>query len=265
MKFAVVEGERREAQTGLSAECPICGAGMIAKCGRYRIWHWAHRGIRTCDSWWESETEWHRAWKNHFPKGWQEVIHPSKTGEKHIADVKTEAEVVLEFQHSFLSRDERESRERFYQKMVWIVNGRRRKRDKTQFFASLRAPLEVYPKLPIYSVSLGASALLRDWGATRVPVYFDFGTDEKGDTSSFDTTALWRLNSRSRDGRAYLSPVTRTEFLRVHLEGQPFEEMCTEAIGRAVADYLMRQALRLRPFTGFDQYLDRRQRVRRHF
>ena len=39
MKLAIVEGERREAQPGLSAECPACGAAMIAKCGPDRVWH----------------------------------------------------------------------------------------------------------------------------------------------------------------------------------------------------------------------------------
>ena len=36
MKFALVEGERREARPGLSAECPVCGAAMVARCGRVR-------------------------------------------------------------------------------------------------------------------------------------------------------------------------------------------------------------------------------------
>jgi competence protein CoiA len=125
VKFAVVDGERQEAQPGLSGECPGCGNAMIAKCGPLRVRHWAHQGIRTCDHWWESETEWHRTWKNNFPKGWQEIIRTSEHGEKHIADVKTERGVVLEFQHSFVSREERESREAFYQNMVWVVDGRR--------------------------------------------------------------------------------------------------------------------------------------------
>src|SRR5262249_54087915 len=97
MKFAVVEGERREAQRGLSAKCPVCGDAMIAKCGEIRDWHWSHRVTRTCDRWWEPETEWHRNWKNQFPEHWQEIIQRSDDGEKHIADVKTDRGIVLEF------------------------------------------------------------------------------------------------------------------------------------------------------------------------
>lgn len=74
MKFAVVEGERQEAQPGLSGKCPFCGDAMIAKCGQVRDRHWSHRGTRKCDPWWEPETEWHRAWKNQFPRDWQEFM-----------------------------------------------------------------------------------------------------------------------------------------------------------------------------------------------
>jgi competence protein CoiA len=136
VRFAVVEGERREAQPGQLAKCPHCGGAVIAKCGDHRVWHWAHQGSHTCDPWWESETEWHRAWKDHFPKSWQE-IRRSKDGEMHIADVMTEGGMVIEFQHSYLRREEREARESFYQKMVWVVNGRRLKLDRARFFKSL--------------------------------------------------------------------------------------------------------------------------------
>jgi competence protein CoiA len=88
MKLAVVEGERREAQPGLLAKCNDCGHTVRARCGEHNIWHWAHIGVRNCDTWWEPETEWHRAWKNHFPEDWQEIIRRSEDGEKHIADVR---------------------------------------------------------------------------------------------------------------------------------------------------------------------------------
>jgi competence protein CoiA len=200
MKLAVVEGEqRREAQPTLSATCPVCGDAMIAKCGQLRVWHWAHRGTRTCDHWWEPETEWHRAWKNLFPEGCQEIIQTSKDGEKHIADVKTEHGVVLEFQHSSLGRDERESREIFYQNMVWVVNGRRRARDRAQFFASLDAAIVVNREPRIVLVPSNG-ALLRDWRSSRVPVYFDFGDGEPGDARRVDKPVLWQLSPRSPNG-----------------------------------------------------------------
>ena len=132
-------GARVEAQPGLSATCPRCKSAMLPKCGELKAWHWAHRGVRNCDPWWESETEWHRQWKDQFPADWQEIIRRAPDGEKHIADVLTDQEVVLEFQHSPLRREEREARESFYGKMVWVVDGKRRMRDRARFFASLGA------------------------------------------------------------------------------------------------------------------------------
>jgi competence protein CoiA len=79
-----------------------------------------------CDPWWENESLWHRAWKEHFPRDWQEVSHVNPvTGEKHIADVKNEFGLVIEFQRSTLSEIERVSREVFFQDMIWIVDGSR--------------------------------------------------------------------------------------------------------------------------------------------
>ena len=89
MKFAVVEGSRREAEPGLSGECPNCDSALVAKCGERRVWHWAHRATLHCDHWWENQTEWHRTWKNEFPAEWQEIVHRTNNGERHIADVKT--------------------------------------------------------------------------------------------------------------------------------------------------------------------------------
>jgi competence protein CoiA len=266
MKFADVEGVRREAQRGLPAKCPVCGNAMVAKCGRHRVHHWAHRGIRTCDHWWESETEWHRVWKNHFPEGCQEFVHTSEDGEKHIADVKTDRGVVLEFQHSHLRREERESRENFYPSMVWVVDGQRRARDRARFFASLHAAKVVCREPPIVSVPVlwNECALLRDWYPSRVSVYFDFGDSEPGDTARFDEPTLWRLNPGGQNGRAYLSPVPKSLFLKMHLEGLPFDERaCTETIDRAVATFLMQQAPRPGPLAGFERHWARSQRARR--
>jgi competence protein CoiA len=101
-EYALVNGQRQEAQPNLSGECPNCTGPMVAKCGEVRAKHWAHVGKRICDPWWENETEWHRAWKGQFPADWQEIVHPGENGEKHIADVKTDQGWVLEFQHSHL-------------------------------------------------------------------------------------------------------------------------------------------------------------------
>jgi competence protein CoiA len=49
------------------------------------------------------------------------------TVKKHIADVRTIGGWVIEFQHSTLNPDERRSREKFYQRLIWVVDGTKRK------------------------------------------------------------------------------------------------------------------------------------------
>ena len=251
MKFAEVDGLRRKASPRLSGKCFVCGGPTIARCGRIRTSHWAHRSLFDCDHWWEPETEWHRDWKNRFPEHWQEIIQTAADGEKHVADVKTASGLVMEFQHSSIKPNERESREQFHGNMVWVVNGCRRAKDVSQFQASLSEPISVLPNFPTCLARPSKSALLRDWGNSRVPVYFDFG----------DSFPLWRLNSLIRNERAYLSPVSRSVFVDVHLKGLPFETMCTDAIHAADAE-LMRFAARSRQPNGFHRYLARTERNR---
>lgn len=126
MKFAIVNKDRKEPFKKGKGLCISCGREMIAKCGSKTIHHWAHMSLKNCDTWWENETEWHRAWKSKFPSNWQEVVFSDKTtGEKHIADVQTKSGVILEFQNSPISTEELKSREEFYDKLVWIINGQK--------------------------------------------------------------------------------------------------------------------------------------------
>lgn len=86
--------------------------------------HWAHEKGTAGNSWWEPETEWHRNWKNMFPNDWKETIKfDSVTGEKPIADIyNPRMDLAIEFQNSPIDIQEMHSRERFYKKMIWIVN-----------------------------------------------------------------------------------------------------------------------------------------------
>jgi len=97
---------------------------MVAKCGPRIIHHWAHRGRRNCDPWWENETVWHREWKNLFPEECREISHVAADGEIHRADIKTPTGIVIEVQHSAMTDLERQSRETFYGNLVWVIDGR---------------------------------------------------------------------------------------------------------------------------------------------
>lgn len=124
MKYAKADGKNTEATPKARAVCLCCGETLISKCGSVKIWHWSHFPKRHCDKWWENETEWHRNWKNLFPRENQEVVlFDEVTGEKHIADVKTKDGLVIELQNSPMTESELVSRENFYKNMVWVVNG----------------------------------------------------------------------------------------------------------------------------------------------
>jgi hypothetical protein len=212
MKYALIDGQRQEAQPNLKGVCVGCGSPTLARCGEIRVNHWAHQGKRRCDLWWENETEWHRAWKNKFPSEWQEIIHYADDGEKHISDVKTDHGWFLEFQHSQIKPEERRSREDFYQKLIWVVDGKRRVRDEKQFLEAVRQSRgnwidnNKYPEL--HSLLHPEGALLRDWMTSTSHVFFDFGGDD-----------LWGLLPQSNDGWALILPITRRQFIEFHTDG----------------------------------------------
>lgn len=174
MRFALVNHTKTEAQKGFKGVCPNCGAELIPKCGDYKIHHWAHKGNKNCDPWQEQETEWHRAWKNNYPKEWQEVTAKDEaTGEKHIADVRTLHNLVIEFQHSFIDPEERTSRENFYKNMVWVVDGTRLKKDYPRFFKSIKK-FQHTDKKGIFMVDNTEEVFPANWLNSSVPVVFDF-------------------------------------------------------------------------------------------
>lgn len=213
MRFSIVNGEKREAEKGLSGLCVGCGQPTIPKCGPIKVKHWAHKAKCECDRWWENETEWHRAWKNYFPVEWQEVRQKADDGEWHIADVKTASEYVIEFQHSFLKQEERQARNKFYgKKFAWVVDGLLRKNDRSQFESVLKGSKQVLPNVPLIQIlpQDNECAILRDWSDCSAFVFFDFGAE----------FPLWCLLPKSSKGRQYLLPVPRQQFVGLHLQPQ---------------------------------------------
>ena len=210
MKFALVNGQRQEAQPNLSGKCQAFGHPMIARCGEVRIWHWAHKRGHQCDTWWENETEWHRDWKNRFTTDWQEVPARDETGELHIADIKTPYGLVIEFQHSAIKPDEVEKRTIFYGQVIWIIDGRRRPTDLIQYERMLS---ENYPErfdgVNIYTVYCEETRLLKEWGSLGKIVGFDFGGD--------NLCLLTAAQGRSR----YLFDFPKVEFAKLISEGSP--------------------------------------------
>jgi hypothetical protein len=225
MKLALVDGKRHEATKGAIGLCQICGSELIAKCGEIKVHHWSHKSKRNCDQWWENESEWHRSWKNNFPLKWQEIVHHGGDGEKHIADVKTQDGWTLEFQHSFLKTEERLSRNAFYRKLVWVVDGTRRKTDKKQFRRVLEEGSKLRTNIPIIRVHFPDDCrLLNEWHSNNSLVFFDFR--EPDDTKE---SMLWFLFPKTQSSSAYLSAISRSSFIDLFNSGS-FEELYNNTI-----------------------------------
>ncbi|MEY9583351.1 competence protein CoiA [Sinorhizobium fredii] len=257
MKFALVEGGRKEATPASRGECPGCGASVIAKCGTKKLWHWAHSSVRNCDRWWEPETAWHRGWKNEFPAPWQEVRCIAPDGELHIADVKTEAGFVLEFQHSNISPIERASRESYYGSMVWLVDGGRLKNDLPKFQTTVQAA-PVIDAAPLRLLMHDrANPLVERWAGSRRPVFVDFGESQPELPFIADEQVLWRLQYLEKTNNVVATPVSRSSFIGYFRNG-----------GR-LRGYRLPQ-LRARPTMrsgrrGFENYMQRKEARRRRF
>jgi len=226
MKFALIDGEKEEAKKGATALCQFCGSELIAKCGEIKIHHWAHKSKRNCDPWWENEGEWHRAWKNEFPTEWQEVIHHDKNGEKHIADIKTGTDWVIEFQHSYLKPEERRSRNAFYNKLIWVVDGIRRKTDKKQFTKILKEEsIQIIDNPPTIKVRFPEECrLFNEWCNSNSLVFFDFAGDKENENS-----LLWLLYPHMQSGNIYLSYISKSSFIELSND-DGFEKLVEEVI-----------------------------------
>ncbi|MBL1142614.1 MAG: hypothetical protein HND53_11325 [Proteobacteria bacterium] len=259
MKFALINGDRVEATKGAKGFCICCGSELIAKCGEVKVHHWAHKGNRNCDRWWENETEWHRSWKGKFPLDWQEVVHFDGSGEKHIADVKTQSGWTLEFQHSYLNSEERRSRNTFYSKLIWVVDGTRRKTDKLQFQKIINESSVILNEPHILRVHFPEECrLLKEWHDNNVLVFFDFQ-----ETNETEQSMLWFLFPKISNGDAYISPFSRLNFIESHNKNK-FDEIVQEII-LPISKILdsNKRTSRSNRFLGFERDIANKRRRRR--
>ncbi|MDG4721800.1 MULTISPECIES: competence protein CoiA [Thalassospira] len=214
LQFAIVEGIRKLPSKGSLGKCPNCGEIVISKCGNQRVHHWAHKSTRVCDTWWENETQWHIEWKNHFPQDWHEISQSDQSGQRHIADVKRPDGFVVEFQHSHISEDEREQREAFYGRMVWVIDALRLKRSTPCFQKAIRTARLICQNPIVLQVD-DTSALIKRWITSKKVVYFDFGnhqiTSEK--LPQYNSPMIWRLDPSSTIYRAHLTPLPKSQLV----------------------------------------------------
>lgn len=121
MIYALIGGDRSLAIPDSKGVCPVCGDGVISKCGDIKVWHWAHKAGFDCDDFKEGESLWHRSWKELFPERNREVI-VRRGGDIHFADVKTDYQLVIELQNSSINFEKIIEREKYYDYMIWVFN-----------------------------------------------------------------------------------------------------------------------------------------------
>ncbi len=259
MKFALFDNKKIQATKGAKGICPSCGSELIAKCGEIKVNYWSHKGNHNCDPWWENETEWHRSWKDRFPIKWQEVVQFGENGEKHIADVKTDDNWVLEFQHSYLKPEERRARIAFYPKLVWVVDGLRRVRDISQFQKIIKDSATALPEIPaVRQVSFPEECLLlKEWLNCGTYVFFDFQ-----DPNEMKHSPLWFLLPKTSSNGAYLIPYSLDEFIELH-NNKGFDELANDLILQ-ISNRLDSKDRRSNSIRGYDYLFHRTNKPRRN-
>jgi competence protein CoiA len=135
MKFAIINNNKvttdcTVARKATLAHCPVCHQEVIPRRGIKKAHHWAHKANSSCPYGeyqnkygGNGETDWHRNAKALFPTEYQEIYSNGK-----IADVMLPNGLVIEFQHSNISREEIELREKsnektylgFRPRNIWI-------------------------------------------------------------------------------------------------------------------------------------------------
>lgn len=225
MHYALIDNKKTEAKTGLEALCPGCLQPVIPKCGTKKVHHWAHRSTVMCDSWWEPETDWHRLWKNNFPAECQEIFLPDeRTGEKHIADVRNSHGLIIEFQHSHITPEERASREKFYKNMIWVVDGTRLIRDYPRLLKGMRDCFRSTGIQGFFFAEFLDECFPSNWIDSKVPVIFDFQLSTSS-TEPEDTMRepLWCLFPKLPGRSSIVAVIKREDFIAIILNEAQFK------------------------------------------
>lgn len=103
------------------------------------------------------ETPWHRNWKLAFPESFRERTFLNRElGYYHRADIFTPCGTAIEFQNSPITLAELQSREAFYERLIWVVNG-----EKFKGFKVLKhLPDLSHPRLSDYEFNHTANLTL---------------------------------------------------------------------------------------------------------
>ncbi|CAB1076409.1 hypothetical protein D1AOALGA4SA_4205 [Olavius algarvensis Delta 1 endosymbiont] len=98
---------------------------------------------------------------------------------------------------------------RLYRKLIWIVDGTRRKTDNKQFDKILKESRVIIQNPPTIRVPFPEECrLIKEWINRDSLVFFDFD----GSTRS-EKSLLWLLYPKSNSSNTYLSYISSTAFI----------------------------------------------------
>jgi hypothetical protein len=137
---------------------------------------------------------------------------------------------VIEFQHSSIAREERNSRDDFYTKLIWVVDGTRRKTDINQFQNLLNEAILIANKPLVFKVDYPEDyRLIREWGASKsLLVLVDFGN------SGIDE--LWLIYPSNND--VYVSNFSPSSFIELmnNTESDEVYKMLIDPIQKVIEE-----------------------------
>lgn len=125
----------------------------------------------------------------------------SEDGTRHVADIKTDTGLVVEFQHSHLSTVERREREEFYDNLIWVVDGTRLKRD-LDFLGHIRLHESSSPRPDVFPFNWRVPQITRRWDESTKLVFLDFHGDH-----------VWCVPPNTNVWRKYATKVPKNEFV----------------------------------------------------
>jgi len=175
---------------------------------------------------------------------------------------------VLEFQHSYLKPEERRARNAFYPKLVWVVDGTRRKTDIPQFQKVLEESTVVINEPLIRRVLFPEECrLLKEWHDSNALVFFDFQ-----ETKETNQSMLWFLFPKIATNEAYISPFSRQKFIEMHNENK-FDEIVKNIIlpiHKELANGIQTRSKnieygRLNRVSGFERHMTNKRRRQKRF
>lgn len=104
------------------------GHELIAKKGTHKIHHFCHKNKNECGEIYNKMGEWHNSMQNRIMKKYIEIPIKKKDHNNklklHIADVKTDENIIIEYQKSIISENIILERDYFYnkyfKKLIWV-------------------------------------------------------------------------------------------------------------------------------------------------